>query len=709
MKHSCLFILLYFLIQCFPHGCISQNLVKELQENYIPIKSEGTIPFEFQTFTQELVQQQLEKVKRSGDTESITHQKEYFLIFSNYELRKSFLSGRVLFGERISQYLNRVLDRLIENSVLKGKVKVFPFKSTVPNAFCTNQGYIFITTGLLARLNSEAELAFVLSHEFTHYLENHVMDSYLQYNRIISNDTTSSYSKLLTLSTYSKRKEFAADRFGVHRIKSAGYDLSTAQTVLQILANSELPVAESSFEMDWFETDHYAIPKHYFPDYVRSADTVETGDHYSSHPNISRRISEVSNIIKNQYANIDDEHLYLDSEDDFNYAKLCSQFENIRIGLVEDDYMRTVINCIALLKQYPNNHYLNKSLAICFYSMYKSMVYANSQIYDFARTNPGEEIPNIKVLSREAKVKSLIGNPETIYGNEYMLHHVITKMPEQHLCALTIKMFLRLDSTGYNHNNLKCFMVDICSDYFTRYERMNKTIKCEYITKSEDKSSLNQDALNSVEREFLKNILSEEDLNATKLLLHQDSIDRFNNLLNNQPQVDSVVLIKTDYIYTEGAARGKEAMSLLMNYYTSEKKELKQYALTRDILSNNGSVVKSLHPSLVHPDSNELFNDAVRFYEWISELRRKESYSMIPSSYAFMGDLSKKYKSQSILYNGVYAQKLNRHKTFIELYELNPKNGELEYKYQYNYKKLDKDKNMEIMTRFILDQRIRRQ
>ena len=52
------------------------------------------------------------------------------------------------------------------------------------NAFAAPAGYVFITRGLFARLNDEAELAGVLAHEIGHVLHGHYENAMIQRDRV---------------------------------------------------------------------------------------------------------------------------------------------------------------------------------------------------------------------------------------------------------------------------------------------------------------------------------------------------------------------------------------------------------------------------------------------------------------------------------------------------------------------------------------------
>jgi predicted Zn-dependent protease len=120
------------------------------------------------------------------------------------------------------------------------------------NAFAAPGGYVFITKGLLARMNSEAELAGVLAHEISHVLRKHHLKaikkgaqtellSDLANDAIKSNGSDPRLTKLVSAGTevyargLDKNDEYEADRMGVVIAARAGYDPYGLPAVLQTL------------------------------------------------------------------------------------------------------------------------------------------------------------------------------------------------------------------------------------------------------------------------------------------------------------------------------------------------------------------------------------------------------------------------------------------------------------------------------------------
>lgn len=139
-------------------------------------------------------------------------------------------------------------------------------ETDVVNAFSAPGGFIFVTTGALAQMQSEAELAAVLGHEIAHATQKHILKEVKRANVVSAGmdaaRTTNSgsswlnktyaekismlaYEKLFTTGL-SRRDEQEADTIGVELAAAAGYRPSEFLRFLDALhaleGNSQMSV-----------------------------------------------------------------------------------------------------------------------------------------------------------------------------------------------------------------------------------------------------------------------------------------------------------------------------------------------------------------------------------------------------------------------------------------------------------------------------------
>lgn len=162
-------------------------------------------------------------------------------------------ASSLLADSRAQQYVNRVgrwLSIHTERPDLPWKFGIL--ESTDVNAFATPGGTIFITHGLLKKLNNESELAGVLAHEMVHVLRKHHlaalqkgarMDiaSALAGEALKDKGDPAVMDKAIKAGTevytrgLDKNDEFEADRMGIVIATRAGYDPYGLPAVLQML------------------------------------------------------------------------------------------------------------------------------------------------------------------------------------------------------------------------------------------------------------------------------------------------------------------------------------------------------------------------------------------------------------------------------------------------------------------------------------------
>ena len=138
----------------------------------------------------------------------------------------------------LRRYVSSVGTLLARTSELPNLRFTFTVLNTdMINAFALPGGYVYITRGLLALANSEAEIAGVLAHEIGHVTARHAAQ---RHSRSVFAGIGAAAVGILTGSgelanvagrglggyvrSYSREQEFEADKLGIRYLKRAGFD-----------------------------------------------------------------------------------------------------------------------------------------------------------------------------------------------------------------------------------------------------------------------------------------------------------------------------------------------------------------------------------------------------------------------------------------------------------------------------------------------------
>ncbi len=297
-----------------------------------------------------------------------------FYANSNYFIQQFLTGGKVLYGDEMTNYVNKIAHNLLDksgNAHLKTQLKFYVLRSNIVNAICMPDGSIFITVGLLTQVENEAQLAFVIGHEITHYLSQHGKESFLEIEKLKSeyNRGQIDFERAVSsLSAHSREHEIESDDKGFELFKKAGYSTVEAEKMLLVLQYSHLPFDEKKIEVTLFNSAKYVIPTSYF-DFSEIFSSIEDDsdrdDSRSSHPNIKKRITNV-----NEKTSGNGVTSYFDSAE-FSYIQTKARFENQYLNLLNRQFVKAVYESFLLKKNYPENKYLDECIAKALYAIAK--------------------------------------------------------------------------------------------------------------------------------------------------------------------------------------------------------------------------------------------------------------------------------------------------------------------------------------------------
>ena len=154
-------------------------------------------------------------------------------------------------NSKLQSYVTEIGKRVSVNTERADvQYKFFVLDSPIVNAFALPGGYVYISRGLMALSNSEAELAGVLAHEIGHVTARHSAERYS--HGVVTSlgaaviaaavDSTGVSQALglgsnLYMSSYSRSQENEADSLGIRYLSKGGYEPKAMSSFLNAMQN----------------------------------------------------------------------------------------------------------------------------------------------------------------------------------------------------------------------------------------------------------------------------------------------------------------------------------------------------------------------------------------------------------------------------------------------------------------------------------------
>lgn len=354
---------------------IAPNLFGQDFENYQTLLSKGSMPEDFKLLASEKYKKELENIKNENSTKKDKIRKRNFALESNFAVTDMMMSGRVIYGDQLGEYVNKIADLLLkDDKQLREELRFYILKSTVANAFSTNQGIIFITTGLIAQVENEAQLAFIIAHEIVHYTEKHNFEQFKKREAILKgagrNSTVTIEERLRSLYKYSKNHETEADEKGTEMFLKTNYNPYAAVSAFDVLLYSYLPYDMIEWKPSIFETEYYKFPENYTSDKLDeiSADENED-DSKQTHPNVGKRKTNIISLLETKGVDSTGKSLYLVSKEEFLKIQKIARFELASLYIKSGNPGKAYYIAYLLDNTYGANTYTDKIKAMSLYSL----------------------------------------------------------------------------------------------------------------------------------------------------------------------------------------------------------------------------------------------------------------------------------------------------------------------------------------------------
>ncbi len=654
------------------------------------LRHRGNLPSELTTPSSLKYKRDLQNMEKT-DKKSEKKEKDKFYLENNFALDGLLRSGKIIIEPEYSAYLGKVADALLEqNPELRSKVRFYLMRSAVVNAFATNDGSIFISLGLLAQLENEAQLAFILSHELAHVEKRHALDFFLKSRRIergkmdkdIQRDNNIA-DRQLAKHAFSRDQETSADDIGLERYLKTNYSLVATERAMDVLRYAYLPFDDVTFDRNFFETDYIRFPKYMFKDSVRSIEGTDENedDKRSTHPNISKRKAALLQKIAGKTEN--GKRDFIISEEMFKRLQQQARYELPSIYNVNGEYQSAIYASFLLKKAGGDETFVDQQVA--------------KSLYNFSKFKTHSDI-----VATAEEIES-----DSIEGESQQVYHFFNRMTKKELNVLTVSYLWRMhqkypkdDEIGrmkrdalwqlvrYDSVTLADFVLekpdtatssapppsittekkeekpakDVVKDDApkkekTKYDKIKEKNALKPTTTESKKVDWSRHALGDLlaDADFKKKF-EEMVVDAEKDLKAEPSAETIKAERKKRLPMNLKKVVFVNPFYARLDIREQEAERL---HLETEEGNKRLCRLVKENAAMVGLETVTLATQELTSNDTEKFNDIVALNQWFSEQNDAGKHFVVPTNQAKVEEIAKKYGTDYFVWSGVISARQN--------------------------------------------------
>lgn len=304
-------------------------------------------------------------------------------------LRELYKENQLMQNDEITTFLQDVLDSILiyNKDIFPDEAKVLTIRTSEINASSIGKGIVFVNIGLLDRIESWEEIAFILAHEIGHDYLKHAVNasekrlailldkSFKKEVKRAERQTYGGYSAANELyhnrayltSNQSRLNEISTDSMGYYFIYNAGIDKEYALDALRMLDSADYFNFTDTFDLkDVFSTKNFELKNEWLSqddassNWSRVEGLYEIPDSLKSHPDCSIRIDHLANTT---FSNSKRNSRALDFKERFEVLKKSIAIENILSQIENGSYSYALYNAINVKEKFPQEVILDYIIA----------------------------------------------------------------------------------------------------------------------------------------------------------------------------------------------------------------------------------------------------------------------------------------------------------------------------------------------------------
>lgn len=647
-------------------------------QNGALLKSEGQIPAEFITSSSTKYEKQLESLdaKKTKEKRKQKRNKKQFILESNFAIDDILQSGLVLFNDPATEYANKVLNNLpyrTDKKLAQKELRVYVLNTSAVNAFATDQGIIFVTMGLLANLENEAQLAFILSHELIHVKHQHSINKFINSKDIDRNrgqsdrnvDQISFDRNVFKKSLYSIKLEEKADEEGLEIFLNSNYDPTQISNTFKILHYSYLPYEDDPFEKSFFEDEYFVFPENLWTKNLNPISSMEEDrEKEASHPSSLKRLKKLESSVNGALAG--EKNAFILPEADFKNIRQRARYQIPFLNLYSENFPEAIYTSFLTLKEFPDDLELRKVIGKSLYMLVKHQVYSDS-----------DEDPNVFISSVADKTE----------GSIHQIYHLLGEINRSALLSLATKYNWSLYKNNQDDEELKIIVEDLFIELVDRFDNLNvfsTSLKPQLVEKDSStviKEENSQSKLDKIEasneandfwqyafvtelkedafkQQYEKGLSAfEERKKREEYYESKEGRKQLQKELKKESKsgkqlgIDKIVVINPFYLSLDERNKGGS-----IQYIRSEEKQVYLRQSIKDVAKISKIDAKVLDVTGLSTNEIEQFNDIAEVNQYFSQQMNQYDFSLTPShNQQLVNDIANKYGTDYFLWTGVIS------------------------------------------------------
>jgi Zn-dependent protease with chaperone function len=365
------------------------------------------------------VREMLKAQSKNNNTLSIEENLEIqkTILNTSYAISSINKSGYIIFTGELVDYLNKIKDYLLRDyEFFRTKIRIYISKDPNHNAFSIINGNIYLNVGLIANVENEAQLAFIICHEIMHIVNEHTIKEQLNNRgfRDVLNGTEvikGNGNSISKTHSVSQLNEFQADNDGLKLFSLSKYSLFEALKAIELLnsyedLNSNIEITNQLFFLknsdilDTFSVS-YEKPKKY-DSHEFNLEEFEI----NTHPSIKERFDKINTLIS-VHNDTNNNSIYLLTDlNEFNKYQKFAKYEVLSCLISSEELVPALIYSLNLVKNGDNS-----------IEVINNICYILTKFYKLKKLN--NKIISLSNNAKEQKISDYLNSLST---NEFKIY-----------------------------------------------------------------------------------------------------------------------------------------------------------------------------------------------------------------------------------------------------------------------------------------------